>query len=428
MKHQLNAATMKNHHWNSAGLILALAALCSGTLFAQSTAIIGGTIYPVSGPKIENGTVIIQNGRITAVGRDVAVPSGATRIDATGKMVLPGFVHASTTLGLSQVGSVNTTNESSKEGDINPSFNVVDGINPAVVNIPIARMQGVTASVIRATGGLLPGQAAFINLAGSRIEDMVVKSPVAMMVDLTENTKGAGGGSRAGVIQRLRRIFQDALEYERRRADYRERHMQDLTAPASELEALLPVLHGTLPLYAVANRQSDIENALRLAAEFKLKLILLGAADGWKVARELAQAKVPVAVFPLTNLPSFDAPGARSDNATLLSEAGVSVMIVEGESGGPRDLRFAAGHSVRNGMKWDDALRAVTLAPATAFGMGDSFGSIEAGKVANVVIWSGDPFEYSSKPEHVFIAGVDVPMTSRMTELLARYRTLPPSY
>lgn len=405
-----------------------LGSIAPSALAAQAIAITGGTVYPVSGPRIENGTVIIQNGRITAVGRDLAVPAGATRIDATGRWITPGFIHASTTLGLGQVGSINGTNESQKEGDINPSFNVADGINPAVVNIAVARMEGVTSSITRPTGGLLPGQAVFIDLAGNRVEDLVVKSPVAMMVDLSENSKGAGGGSRAGVIQRLRRIFLDALEYERRKGDYQKRQVQDLAAAAPELEALLPVLHGTLPLYAIANRRSDIENALRLADEFKLKLVILGAIDGWKMAAELAQARVPVAVFPLNNLPSFDGPGARSDNAAILNEAGVQVIVVEGETGGPRDLRFAAGHSVRNGLKWEDALKGVTLIPATAFGMADRYGSLEAGKVANVVIWTGDPFEYSSKAEHVFIEGNDIPLTSRMTELFNRYKTLPPSY
>ncbi|MEO8200609.1 MAG: amidohydrolase family protein [Gemmatimonadota bacterium] len=395
---------------------------------AQTIAITGGTVYPVSGPRIEHGTVIIQNGRITAVGRDVGIPAGATRIDATGRWVTPGFIHASTTLGLSEVGSIDGTNESSREGVINPSFNVADGINPAVVNIAVARMEGVTSTIARPGGGLIAGQAIFIDLAGDQARDMIVKSPVAMVIDLSENSKSAGGGSRAGVIQRLRTLFRDALEYERRKAEYQKREVQDLAAPAAELEALLPVLHGVVPVYAIANRKSDIENALSLMTEFTLKLVILGGTEAWKAAPALAQAKVSVAVFPLTNIPTFDGTGARSDNATILSDAGVNVIVVEGESGGPRNLRFAAGHSVRNGMKWDSALRAITLAPASAFGMSDRYGSLEPGKVANVVIWTGDPFEYSSKAEHVFIEGRDIPLTSRMTELFNRYRTLPPSY
>jgi imidazolonepropionase-like amidohydrolase len=408
--------------------LTASSALTASAARAQSIAITGGTVYPVSGPKIPNATVLIENGKITAVGANLTIPAGATRIDAAGRWVTPGLFHASSNLGLTQVGSVNNTNEGNRNGDINASFNVAEGINPEVVNIPVARMEGVTEAVTRPTNGLIQGQAVLIDLAGRRIEDMVAQSPVAMMVDLSENSKGAGGGSRAGVLARLRQLFQEALEYERRKADFRKRDMQELSAAAIELEALLPVLHGTLPVYAIANRQSDIMSALRLAREFNLKLVILGGTEAWKVATDLAQARVPVAVYPLTNLPSFDGPGARSDNATVLAAAGVQVIVVEGETGGPRDLRFAAGHAVRNGLAWDDALRAVTLNPATAFGVANRYGSLEPGKVANVVVWSGDPFEFSSRAEHVIIEGQDVPLTSRMTELLERYRHLPPSY
>jgi len=408
----------------------ALAALlwCGAQASAQTVAITGGTVYPVSGPRIENATIVVQNGRMTAVGQGVAVPAGATRIDATGRWITPGFFHAWTTLGLSEVGSVAGTNESEREGDVDPSFNVADGLNPAVVNIPIARVQGVTSAISVPTGGLISGQAVLINLAGEVITDMVAQSPVAMVINVNEGSRGAGGNSRAGVIQRLRRLFRDALEYERRKADYRRREIQDLAAPEAELESLLPVLHGTLPVYAVANRKSDIDNTLALAREFSLKLVIVGGTEAWKSAGALAQARVPVALFPLTNLPSFDGPGARSDNATLLAAAGVPVIIVEGETGGPRDLRFAAGFAVRNGLTWDAALRAITLEPAAALGLADRYGSLEVGKVANVVVWSGDPFEFSSRPEHVFIKGAEVPLTSRMTELFNRYRTLPPSY
>ena len=409
-------------------LALAVSAAATESATGQTLAIVGGTIYPVRGPKIENGTIIVQDGRIIAVGSGLAVPAGATRIDASGRWVTPGFTHASSILGLSEVGSIPATNESNKDGDVDAAFNVLEGLNPAVVSIPVARREGVTSAVTRPTGGLIAGQAVFINLVGNRVEDLVAKSPVAMVIDLSEASKSAGGGSRAGVVQRLRRIFQDALEYEQRRADFRRRQMQDLSAPEADLAALLPVLKGVLPVYAIANRKSDIENALRLAAEFKLKLVILGGTEAWKVASALAAAKVPVAVFPLTNIPVFDGLGARSDNATLLTGAGVPVIIVEGESGGPRDLRFAAGHSVRNGLAWEDALRGVTLVPATAFGVADRYGSLEVGKVADIVVWSGDPFEFSSRAEHVIIEGVEVPRTSRMTELLERYRNLPPSY
>lgn len=418
-------STLLQRSLAGAGL-LALLTAPTTALEAQTIAITGGTVYPVSGPAIQNATVVITNGRITAVGRDVAVPPGATTIDAAGRWVTPGLFDAASTLGLTQVGSIQGTNEASKEGDLNPAFNVAEGVNPDVVNIPVARTAGVTTALSRPVRGLIPGQAVVIDLAGRQLDSMLVRSPVAMMLDLSENSKGAGGGSRAGVLQRLRQVFQDALDYERRRGDFRQRNMQDLSLPAADLEALLPVLHGTLPVYVIANRESDIQNALRLAGEFKLKLVILGGTEAWTLAPELARAKVPVAVYPLTNIPSFDGPGARSDNATVLAQAGVPVIIVESETGGPRDLRFAAGHAVRNGLEWGTALRAVTLTPAESFGVADKVGSLAPGKLADLVVWSGDPFEFSSRPEHVFIRGREVPLTSRMTELLERYRQLPP--
>jgi imidazolonepropionase-like amidohydrolase len=407
---------------------LTVATAAAAPLAAQVIALTGGTVYPVSGPKIENATIVIQDGRITAVGQNVSIPAGATRIDAAGRWITPGLIHGSTTLGLGQVGSIAGTNEAERQGDIDASFNVAEGINPAVVNIAVARSQGVTTAISRPVGGLVSGQAVFISLDGLRIEELVTQSPVAMVINLNEGSKNAGGGSRAGVLQRLRQLFRDALEYERRRPDYQRRQMQELSAPEAELQALLPVLKGTLPVYAIANRRSDIDNALRLAREFNLKLVILGGTEAWKAAAELAQARVPVAVFPLANIPTFDGTGARSDNATLLARAGVSVIIVESESGGPRDLRFAAGHSVRNGLPWDTALRAVTLAPAAAFGLADRYGSIEVGKVGDLVVWSGDPFEFSTRPERVFIRGKEIVLGSRQTELLNRYRTLPPQY
>lgn len=397
-------------------------------LAAQTIAITGGTIFPVSGPKIENGTVLIRDGRVLAVGRSVTIPEGSTRVDATGKWVTPGLFHASTQLGLTQVGSVDATNEGNRSGTINAAFNVAEGINPAVVNIPIARMGGVTTALTGPSGGLIAGQAVIIDLYGERIESLVRKSPAAMVIDLSESSKGAGGGSRAGVLQLLRQTFADAQEYQRRKPDFRKNQMQPLAASAADLEALGAVLRGEIPVYAIANRRSDIESALRLAREYRLKLIITGGIEAWEIADELAKAGVPVVINPILDIPTFDGPASRFDSPALLRKAGVQVILVEAESGGPRNLRWAAGHAVEYGMSWDDALRAVTLAPAEALGVADQYGSLNAGKVANVVVWSGDPLDFSSRAEKIYIRGVDIPLVSRQTELLDRYRKLPPSY
>ncbi|OLE71154.1 MAG: hypothetical protein AUI36_03010 [Cyanobacteria bacterium 13_1_40CM_2_61_4] len=223
-------------------------------------------------------------------------------------------------------------------------------------------------------------------------------------------------------------MFNDALEYSRRRAEYNRGAMQPLSASAADLEALLPVLRGQLPLIAVANRRSDIQTALRIGREFRLKLILAGAQEGWEIADEIARAGVPVLVEPLDNIPTYDALGIRYENAAVLARAGVKVVLMETDTHNARNLRQQAGNAVSYGMTWDQALRAVTLSSAEAFGVADRYGALEAGKVANVVVWSGDPFEFSTAVEHVIIRGRDIPLVSRQTELLDRYKTLPPKY
>ena len=419
--------------WRLATAVLAAAVWRLATALpasAQTIAITGGTIYPVSGPKIENGTLLLRDGKIAAVGASLEIPSGATRVDAKGGWITPGLIHGGSTLGLKlfDIGVQLETQEDTVSGDVKPSFNVAEGVDPASMAIPVARLEGVTSSISKPALGLIPGQAVLIDLAGDRIEDMVAQSPVAMMADLGQGGKQSGGGSRARATQRLRRVLRDALEYEKRRDDFRKAQMQPLAAPAEELEALLPVLKGKLPLFVIANRRGDIETALRIGQEFNLKMVIWGGAEGWQVAPELARAKVPVLLEPLTDVPRFDALNARLDNATLLWKAGVKVGVAQQDAALFRDLRQAAGNEVRNGMSWDDALRSITLSTAEAAGVADRYGSLEVGKVANVVVWSGDPLEFSSRVTHLFIRGKEIPLTSRQTELLDRYRTLPPRY
>jgi imidazolonepropionase-like amidohydrolase len=398
-------------------------------LLAQTIAITGGTVYPVSGPKLANATVLVRDGRVVAVGTNLTVPAGATRIDATGKWVTPGLIDGAGQMGLVEIGAVPATREGSVQNDtIAAAFNVADGINPASVLIPVTRIEGITTALATPSGNLVSGQAALIDLDRTTVEQMLVKSPVAIVANLSESGKEAAGGSRARIVERLRHLFRDALEYERRRADFGRAQMQPLSASAEDLEALLPVLHGREAFIALANRRSDIETALRLAREFKLKLIVSGGAEGWEIAGAIAAAGVPVLVEPLDNIPGYDSLGIRYENAALLVKAGVQVALLETDTHQSRNLRQQAGNAVSYGMTWDQALRAVTLAPAEIFGVADRYGSLEPGKVANVVVWSGDPFEFTTGVEHVLIRGKEIPLKSRQTELLERYRKLPPAY
>lgn len=414
--------------------------VAAGAASAQSIAITGATVYPVSGPKLENATVLIRDGKITAVGTNVTIPADAKRIDARGKVVTPGLIHPATQAGLG-VGraadwndadedytAIAGTSDANRQGDIKPSFNVLEGIDPQAVAIPVTRTGGVTTVLSLPGSGMVAGQGVVIDLSGETITEMLVKSPAVMRIDLGNGARAAGGGSKASGLQRLRDLFRDAEVLARRRSAYEQNDLRPLAAPAEELEALLPVLRGQLPVYVEADKESDIRSALRLADEFKLKLILSGGREAWRVASVLAERKIPVVVDPKENIPNFNGLRARFDNAALLEAAGVPVLIGGSEPGGDGALRYSAGFAVRNGLSWDAALAGVTLATAKALGIADRYGSLEPGKVANVVIWSGDPFELSTRAEGVLIRGKEIPLTSRMTELRDRYRKLPPTY
>lgn len=403
-----------------------LFAVAQGPLQAQTIAITGGTVFPVSGPKIANGTVIIRDGKIVQVGAGLAAPAGAQVIDARGKWVTPGLFHGGTTLGLVEVGSIDETSENSESGNENAAFNVAEGLNPAATTIPVARMEGVTTAFVAPTDGLIAGEGVIIGLNGDRIEDLVRVSPAALVLSVGAGGRDAGGGSRAGELAKLRQLFADAQEYDRRRAEYGRNALHTLSAPPEDLDVLVQALQGKLIVIALADRRSDIESALRLAREYHLRMVLAGAAEGWMIAPAIAAANVPVLVQNMRDVPRWDALNARLDNATLLRQAGVNVVLAQNDDGRDRDLRWSAGNAVRNGMTWDDALRGITLAPAQAFNVADRMGSLDAGKIADVVVWSGDPLDFASQAEHVLIGGKEVPLTSRMTELRERYRHLPP--
>ncbi|MEX0690605.1 MAG: amidohydrolase family protein [Gemmatimonadales bacterium] len=398
-------------------------------LLAQVIAITGGTIHTAAGEPIRNGTIIILDGRITAVGTEVAIPAGARRIDATGKWITPGFFVLGTQIGLVEIGSVPGTRDGSFGGsDVSASFNPLEGVNPASQLIPIARMAGVTTTMVMPGGGLIAGQSVVLDLLGDHTEAMLVRSPAGLVFQLGEASQGAGGGSRAGVMARLRQLFRDAREYDRRRQDFRRDEMQALAAGPDDLEALLPVLRREQPAWVRASRRADIENALRLAQEFQLNLILVGGEEAWQVADRLATAGVTVVLDPMVDIPSYDAPSPRLDNAALLHRAGVTIVLSNFDTHNARNIRQAAGSAVAYGMPWDAALRAITVNAAMAAGVGDRYGTIEVGRVANVVIWSGDPLDFAAGTDAVFIRGREVPADSRQRELFERYRTLPPRY
>jgi imidazolonepropionase-like amidohydrolase len=411
----------------SAALLLAAAPAA-----AQTIAITGGTVYPVTGAPIRGGTVLIRDGRIAAVGAGVAIPADARRIDATGKWVTPGLFESSTTMGLVEVGSVQETADfeirdvAPNRGDqVAAAFNVADGINPRSMVIPVSRIAGVTTVVSRPRGGLIAGQAVAIDLLGNRLEDMLIESPVAMFASMAENSRDAGSGARGGQTLRLREVLEDARAWNRSRQAFERGETREFSVSRLDMEALQPVLAGRLPLAVEVHRASDIQTVLRIGREYGLKLIVVGGTEAWMVAGDLAQARVPVLVKVLNNLPSsYEALGATFENAARLRRAGVQVAITTGETFQAYNIRQEAGNAVAYGLPWDEALRAVTLYPAQIFGLADRYGSLEPGKVANVVVWDGDPLELLTRVSTVIVRGREVPMVSRETQLRDRYRQI----
>jgi len=417
-------------------ILVLLACVVTAPAAAQTIAITGGTVYPVSGPPIQGGTVLMRDGRIVAVGSNVSVPGDAQRVDATGKFVTPGIVNAATQLSVVDIGAVANTRNVSARGreGIAASFTVWDGLNPVSVLIPPARAGGITSVVIAPRGGLIAGQAAVLHLVPGTAADMVMKSPVAM-VGQVGGAQQACAQSRGELMLHLREVLDDARAYNRRKADYERAQTRQFAASRLDLEALGPVLDGRVPLLLEADRASDIESALKLARDYNLKLIISGAAEAWMVADKLAAARVPVLTGAMNNIPlSFSSLGERQENAGLLRRAGVTVAIIGNAGGGDEDafnvrnVRFEAGNAVAYGMTRDDALRAITLTPAEVFGVADRIGSLQVGKDADVVVWSGDPFEFATQPEHVFIAGREIHESTRQDLLEQRYKTLPPDY
>lgn len=410
---------------NRALLAAAAALLAAVPAGAQTIAITGGTVHPISGPAIPNGTVIIQNGRITAVGANVAVPAGAVRIDATGKTVTPGLFESGTNLALVEVEAVGSDFRVQDEDHIAAAFNVADGINPRSMVIPVTRIAGVTTVVSRPAGGLISGQGIAFDLIGDRLEEMSIRSPIAMFGSVSENEHDAGGGARGGMFMRLREALDDARVWARNPQAFERGETRQFSVSRLDMAALQPVLRGELPLVLEAHRASDIQTAIRIAGEYDIKLIIAGGTEGWMVADDLARARVPVLVKVLRNLPeSFESLGARYDNAALLRRAGVQVAITTGETYKAFNIRQEAGNAVAYGLPYEEALRAVTLYPAQIFGVADRYGTLEPGKVANVVVWDGDPLELLTRVEHVIIRGQEVPLVSRETMLRDRYMNL----
>ncbi len=410
---------------------------------AATTVIVGAKVHTV-GPQgtLENATVLIEDGRIAAVGAKVELPAGATIIDATGKIVTPGLFSSFGQLGLVEVGfSAGLIDSDQRNANFTAGFDIADAYNPRSTLVAVNRIEGVTRAVIAPTpaypdgtgnsGHVLAGLAAVVNLGDDNVLD---QRGTALVVALGEYGGSLSGGSRAAALLTLRNALDEALDYREHKGDFERGMRRPYRHSVADLDALQGVINGNTPMLVGIDRAADIEALIRLVDEYSLKAIIYGGAEAWMVADKLAAAGIPVIVGPTANLPgSFDALNARRGTAELLIAAGVQVAISDSdtETHNARNLTQAAGNAVGDGLDWEAALRAITLTPAEIFGVDSMTGSIEAGKAADLVIWPADPLELTSYPEQVFINGVSMPMQSRQTLLRDRYLQdagTPPAY
>jgi imidazolonepropionase-like amidohydrolase len=409
-------------------------------------AIRNAKIFPVSGPEIASGTVVISGGKIQAVGADVAVPAGAQVIDGTGLSIYPGMMDSGTSLGLSEIPQgAPATVDIAEAGSFNPNAQAIFGINPHSAHIGVARVVGITSVISRPTGGIISGQAALINLAGYTVPAMTVVPRAAMVIELPHADGGGRGGGGAAAflaaqgganvqaatllrtrqLDSLRQMLRDADAYGKGMDAYE----KDRTLPRPKhdgvLASLVPAVRGQQPVMFPADRASDIRAAVAFAEEMKLKPIIVGGQDAPEVAAYLKQHDVSVLFGHVLDLP------AREDDAydinyaapAKLAAAGVKFAITSGDCCSEvRNLPSVAGMASAFGLSRADALRSVTLGPAQIFGVGDRLGSIDVGKMANLVVTDGDMLEARTNTRYLFIDGRLVPLDTKHSQLYDQFK------
>jgi imidazolonepropionase-like amidohydrolase len=391
------------------------------------------TVHTVSGPVIEGATVFIQGGKIRSIATSTGIPKGYTEIDARGLHLYPGMIDSATILGLTELGSAKETQDYAEGGDFQPDLRAVTGINPDSELIPVTRSNGVLAVVTRPTGAMVAGQSALINLHGWVPQEMAVVEPLALHIDFpmllaifNMNPNGPQLG-RAVVrkqrdlkIRRMKELFEQARRYDRLQAS----KSTNTAKTDPRLEALLPYVRKEKPVVVQANRKDDILAALELSDSLQVNIILSGALDAWKVADELKKRKIPVLLGPVMHLPTdeHDPFDGVSRCAAVLHQHGVQFAIRT--EGGPnsRNLPYEAAMAVSYGLPAEEGLKAVTLYPAKIFGVADKLGSIEEGKIANLILTDGDILQPTTQVKAIFINGVPVDTANKQTRLYEKYR------
>lgn len=425
-----------------AAWVLAAALLPAAAGAADSVvAITGGRIVPVSGPVIEKGTVVLSGGKVASLGADVAVPEGATVVDASGKVVYPGLIDGLTTLGLTEISSVPGSVDTTETGDVNPQARVWVAVHAHSELIPVARANGVTVALAAPAGGLISGQSALIRLAGTTPDALTVKTPAAMHVVFPsgrptpapsdpepdpktfEERQKEKKKNQEKALRRLANLLAEAKAYGAALAagDRVPRPRVDLA-----MEALAPVTRGEVPMVVRADAEADIRAAVAFAKVQGVKLIVAGGVDAWRCTDVLKAEDVAVLLnverLPRREKDPYDAAYA---NAGHLHEAGVRFAIVSDDASQARNLPYEAAMARAFGLPAEAALRAITLSPAEIFGVADRMGSLAVGKDANLVVATGDIMDARTQVTHVFIDGVPQSLETRHTRLYQQFKDRP---
>ncbi|WP_226648637.1 amidohydrolase family protein [Microbulbifer variabilis] len=411
---------------------LVLGVLTAGAQ-AESILIKGGKVHTLADMgSLESADVLVVDGKVEQVAPALDVSADRV-IDAKGKVVTPGVIAPISELGLVEISAASGTNDNAVTGEsIGSAFNPVPAYNPKSTLIPFNRAGGVTSAVVFpaistwdeaavAAQRVFAGRGFAIKLNGEF--NSVEAKDVAQKAYLGETGAQLAGGSRANAYAKVENALSEAKEYRDNRAAIRRGEWRELNYSLADLEALQPVINGTEPLLITADRASDILAVIELAKAFDVKLVLLGAAEGWMVADQLAQAQVPVVIDAINNLPiSFSSLGARLDNAALLTKAGVKVAISGPDYVSTHNVylsRQSAGNAVAHGLPYEEALKSISTNVADIFRL--SGGTLEKGATADIVVWSGDPLEVTSYPEQVLIEGEPQSLVTRSTRLRDRH-------
>ncbi|MFT6972037.1 MAG: imidazolonepropionase-like amidohydrolase [Roseivirga sp.] len=382
-------------------------------------ALTNAKIYTVTNGIIENGTLIINNGVIEAVGANVKIPADAEVIDCKGKEIYPGMIDSGTKVGIAEISSVDVSNDFNESGALTPQMQALSAVNPNSVIIPVTRVSGVTTVWTAPSGGVLPGTAAAINLFGYTPDQMFAGGK-GIIMNFPSSSSGRRRRSPEDIAKATERALKTVNEAWDKAELYAKIEGSEGVRDYPEIEALVPVVKGTMGLFIEVNAAKDILTALEWIKDRGYKnVVLTGVAEGWRVADKIAEAKISVIAGPVQSIPTrgSDRYDAAYANPAVMSKAGVKVAIRTGDTENVRNLPYHAGFAAAYGMGREEALKAITINAAEILGVSDKIGSIEVGKKANVFVATGDPFETATKITNVFIDGYLIPMTSQQIRL-----------